>query len=85
MLEFEFDCLRLEVAEQLENQVEGHEIPSDFEPGDIFDNEVLANIRHEYTNYEELLSVLPPQCIIRAMPISDSGACRSVIPVHADQ
>jgi hypothetical protein len=24
-------------------------------------------------------------CVIRAMPISDSGACRSVIPAHADQ
>ncbi len=24
-------------------------------------------------------------CIIRAMPISDSGACRSLIPFHADR
>jgi hypothetical protein len=27
----------------------------------------------------------PAPCIFRAMPISDSGACRSLIPSHADQ
>src|SRR5216684_1348012 len=32
----------------------------------------------------ENLRPYPDRCVFRPMPITDSGACRSPIPVHAD-
>ena len=43
------------IAEDLVNKLEGEIIPSDYEPGDYEYAQILAEIRHTYTNYEELL------------------------------
>ena len=52
-------CNIVAIASDLASKVEAPELPSDFEPGDLYYNEILANIRHEYTNYEKLLWQLP--------------------------
>ena len=63
-------CQIVEVAKELVGQVEAQELPSDFDPGDLWYDEILAVIRHEYTNYEELLNKLP-LCV----DIWDAGQC----------
>ena len=47
-------------------------------------------IYHYFESKDELIDELyksinrKSACVIRAMPITDSGACRSLIPGHAD-
>ena len=52
-------CNIVALASDLVSKVWVEELPDDFEPGDLSYNEILANIRHEYTNYQELLWDLP--------------------------
>jgi hypothetical protein len=52
-------CLVVELAEELVSQIEAQELPPDFEPGDLHYRQILAHIRHEYTNYEQLLWKFP--------------------------
>lgn len=52
-------CNIVSIAYDLASKVEAEELPSDFEPDDLYYNEILVNIRHKYTNYEELLWQLP--------------------------
>lgn len=52
-------CRIVEVAESLVGEIEAYELPPDFDPGDLYYNEILANLRHEYTNYEPILWSLP--------------------------
>jgi hypothetical protein len=48
----------VKVAEELHKQLQGEEIPEGFEPSEHY-WENIASVRHEYTNYEELLYQLP--------------------------
>jgi hypothetical protein len=52
-------CNIVKIASDLVSKIWAEELPDDFEPGDLSYNEILANIRHEYTNYQELLWELP--------------------------
>lgn len=49
----------LEKAKELASPEATGPVPDDYDPGDFSLNEVLADIRHEYTNYEGLLHSLP--------------------------
>ena len=48
-------CDAERIAEALLAQLVVQELPEDYDPGDLSYNEVLAYIRHEYTNYQSLL------------------------------
>jgi hypothetical protein len=52
-------CNIVDKASDLASEVWAEELPDNFEPGDLYYNEILANIRHEFTNYQELLWQLP--------------------------
>jgi len=52
-------CNIVALASDLVSKAWAKELPDDFEPGDLSDDQILANIRHEYTNYQELLQELP--------------------------
>ena len=52
-------CQIVEVANELVARLEVQELPEDFDPGDLWYKQILANIRHEFTNYEGLLHELP--------------------------
>lgn len=47
-----------DIAWQLAEKLEGSDLPPDYEPADDQYLQIIANIRHEYTNYEELLYAL---------------------------
>lgn len=53
------DCPVVQIAGDLTRQIEARELPEDFDPGDMPYNLLLPHIRHEYTNYGELLHDLP--------------------------
>lgn len=44
-----------EAGKSLVTKLEGYNIPDDFDPLDLSYNEIIANIRHQYTNYENIL------------------------------
>ena len=48
-------CNIVDKASDLASEVWAEELPDDFVPGDLSYDELLANIRHEFTNYQELL------------------------------
>ena len=52
-------CKIVEVAKALVSEIEAQELPADFEPGWVRYNQIIAGIRHEYTNYDQLLDRLP--------------------------
>jgi hypothetical protein len=56
------ECVILITAESLVSQVQAEGLPNDFEPGDFPYRVILADIRHNYTNYESLLAELPQEC-----------------------
>lgn len=53
------DCPVVQIAGDLARQIEAQELPEDFDLGDMPYNLLLPHIRHEYTNYGELLRDLP--------------------------
>lgn len=53
------ECNIVKIAESLTSRIETRDLPPDFDPGDEWYNQILACIRHEYTNYEQLLWELP--------------------------
>jgi hypothetical protein len=63
-------CPVLEAAKSLVGDVQGTLPPCDWQPVGYIYNQVLAELRHEYTNYETLLSSLPV-CV----DLWDSGEC----------
>ncbi|MCK4348966.1 MAG: hypothetical protein KAW47_10150 [Thermoplasmatales archaeon] len=52
-------CNIVDKASDLASEVWAEELPDNFDPSDLHYNEILANIRHEFTNYQELLWQLP--------------------------
>jgi len=53
-------CPVLVAAERLSKSVQGADLPADWAPSEeLYEDEILANIRHEHTNYEQLLNRLP--------------------------
>jgi hypothetical protein len=56
------ECPIIDLAWELSEQVEIGDIPSDSDAGDMWYNQVLAHLRHGYTNYEELLLSLNACC-----------------------
>lgn len=73
------DCPKMKAVDKLVERLEAHEIPDGYEPGDWYYNQILAEIRHEYTNYDELLWELPdcPDC-----PEEVRGECEGVYLSH---
>ncbi len=59
------------IALSLTEQVEAYELTDNFDPSDLWYGQIIAHIRHEYTNYENLLHKLP-SC---TMYISEGGIC----------
>ena len=57
-------------ALKLAPQIEVHEIPSDFEPGDVRWREILATIARRFSNYSELLEELEA-VLDQAQPLAD--------------
>ena len=53
------ECPVVQIAGDLARQIEAQELPEDFNPGDMSYNLLLPHIRHEYTNYGELLRDFP--------------------------
>ena len=53
------ECPVVQIAGDLARQIEAQELPEDFDLKDMPYNLILPHIRHEYTNYEELLHDLP--------------------------
>lgn len=52
-----------QLVKLLMHQIKAADLPDDYSPGDSSYPEILANIRHEYTNYEELLNCLNEKLI----------------------
>jgi hypothetical protein len=52
-------CAMVETAERLAKEIEAEKIPDDFKSDSLHEDEILAEIRHEYTNYDTLLYMLP--------------------------
>jgi hypothetical protein len=53
-------CRIVDVAERLASQVNMTcEIPPNYDPSNLWYRQVIAEIRHEFTNYEQLLEELP--------------------------
>ena len=85
--ELPFDqCLLYTTAEELVDEVVAYDLPPDFEPGDWPYNMMLASIRHEYTNYEELLARLPNTFPLDDMPFCpcprEPGDCFNEMMAH---
>jgi len=57
-------CLVIKQAEERVSEIKAHDLPTDFDPGDMSYNEILAHVRHEFTNYEALLFTLPPCAVL---------------------
>lgn len=66
------ECSKLEVVQSLIDQLEAEEIPDDYDRGNLSYNEILADIRHTYTNYEELLYELP-ECVGCTWNVGEEG------------
>jgi hypothetical protein len=60
MTEGKKECPLLERAHALASKIDADELSDDFTPDDASYDEILASIRHEHTNYQELLWELPP-------------------------
>ena len=85
------NCPLVEKAESLVSQIEAQELPdiesmasSLFEPSDWGNwsyNQILAHIRHEYTNYEKLLDELP-SCPADCNGLVDEQECIQRIIAH---
>jgi hypothetical protein len=55
-------CNIEQMTDSLVSQLKGYDLPADFEPvGDYW--EIIAHIRHTYTNYEQLLYVVGEACL----------------------
>ena len=53
-------CQIVEVANQLASQANvTSRIPPDYDPSELWYEQIRAEIRHEFTNYEQLLHELP--------------------------
>jgi hypothetical protein len=72
-MDSEYDSCELgivDTAEDLAKQIEGIPLPADYDTSGLGYRQILASIRHEYTNYETLLYELP-DCI----PLWHAGKC----------
>ena len=56
------ECDIVNVASELSEQLIVQELPLNYSPSDEEYNAILAEIRHTYTNYEELLWELDAYC-----------------------
>ena len=70
-----------DLAESLVDRLKGQSLPADFEIGDGHYNLLIAHIRHEFTNYEELLWKLPG-CPMECTAIEDGDECIYQIMAH---
>lgn len=52
-------CEVLDLARELLGTLDGYALPADWRPDSEWYNEILAEVRHAYTNYEESLRSLP--------------------------
>ena len=55
------NCKIEEMGQELKKEVEGYSLPANFD-GLFGDMKTIAQIRHEYTNYDELLDNLSRAC-----------------------
>ena len=49
----------VKVARQLTGQLEGIELPEDYDNGELSYPQIIADVRHNYTNYDDVLRMLP--------------------------
>jgi hypothetical protein len=49
----------VEAAKRLVSKIEVHELPDYFAVDDLYYRQLLAHVRHVYTNYDQLLGELP--------------------------
>ena len=52
------ECRIVSIAHELSEQLTAQELGEDFNPAGVSYNQVLADVRHNYTNYEALLYVM---------------------------
>lgn len=65
-------CEKVEAAKSLIEELSATEIPENYDPGELNYDEILANIRHEFTNCDELYWAIP-DCDICTWDVSEEG------------
>jgi hypothetical protein len=73
------NCWILVAARASVQKLEGYTIPDDFNPEDIAYDQIIAHVRHEFTNYVKLLMDFPNECPVCTWNNDEEGCeCISI-------